>query len=280
MEVSWIKRRAALAVADAGRTSLAPAFNFSYRAFASALGYLFPLKFPGQIRSVYLRRSCAMGAAVAGLSDIDLMVIEKNTMPFKQRDKLRRYFRSLAKRILVLDAHEEIFSESQFFYRYWHSPHFSFRVEEGRRTWQLLYGDDILSMLAPVAPEHLLGGMIAEAEMYRSLALSHEPPDKVKDSFGIRRREYFTFKNLVFLFSLKHFQESHQLLDRKQAMVRFLESSHQELDGSLARALLKFMRFHSSHYFHRSYCASTKELLALEKSRERYEKAVLRGFES
>jgi predicted nucleotidyltransferase len=277
--LQYAQRRLALLVVDMCK---AEPFSYlsesGYRALATSLARAFTLRFPGQIRSIYLRRSCATGAFVPGLSDIDLMVIPKNTVPIETRVRILDFFRATTKTVPLLDRHEEVFCESQFIYRYWHNPQFAFRVHEGRQSWVLLAGDDILSMLGPAAHSTLVDGILAEAQMYQYLAQSHEPIDLITDKFGIRRREYFTFKNAMLLYSLPHFVESAILCPDRMRTAAKLVTDNQF--HSLWPQLVAFVKFHQRHYFRKSFCTSLDELRKMETVRANLESSILNRFRS
>lgn len=275
--IQYAQRRLALFVVDMCKAEpLSYLSESGYRALANSLARAFTIRFPGQIRSIYLRRSCAAGAFVPGLSDIDLIVVPKNTVPIETRVRILDFFRGLCKTIPLLDRHEEVFCESQFIYRYWHNPQFAFRVHEGRQSWVLLAGDDILSMLGPAPHSTLVEGILAEAQMYQYLAQSHEPLEKITDKFGIRRREYFTFKNVMLLYSVPQFIESSTLCpDRMRVAAKLVGDSEFQ---SRWPELVAFVKFHQRHYFRRSFCKSLDELRKLEIVRANLESSVFSRF--
>lgn len=236
---------------------------------------LFRARFPGFFRSIYLRRSMAMKQAIVGLSDLDLLFVLKNNIPMEKRLQVHAFFRTVVRATRLLDSHEEIFSESQFNYRYRDRAHFAFRVHEGRRTWTLLHGQDILPALPQPSSGFLLEGMLEEAKVYRSLAMSHEPIGQLHDTLGMLRREYFTYKHILMLFSISLFSnEGCFLAERPELAKRLVDGGSELLGFSKATQLQEFIAFGVQTRFSRSFCGKPADLESLEKLRSDYEAHV------
>jgi len=104
------------------------------------------------VLAIYLRRGLARGKIVYGLSDIDLAVIVKDDGVEGQstKKKVRAIYNNLSRLIPLFGSGDKelaVYSYSEFqnlfndygFYRY--------RFNEGKHTWRLLFGKDLVKAL-------------------------------------------------------------------------------------------------------------------------------------
>ena len=119
----------------------------------------------GGVVSVYLRRGLAKGEVVYGLSDIDLTVIVAgeeigNTAKYK----VKSIYDRLSCLIPLFGRGEKelgVYSLSEFKRMYEDYNLHRFRFDEGRHTWRLLFGEDVVSAL-PRLEEPALRCLAAE----------------------------------------------------------------------------------------------------------------------
>jgi predicted nucleotidyltransferase len=126
-------------------------------------------RYPG-IKAVYLRRGCAKGEDLPGVSDIDFAVItEEGALSEGERQELNRAYAKLARFTAVLDPSLEICDEAEIQRQYAADDAARYRFTEGKRTWRLLSGRDCLQDLPESAAGDLDGGCYAEAKIWWSL---------------------------------------------------------------------------------------------------------------
>lgn len=111
------------------------------------------------VETIYLRRGMAKNEIVYGLSDIDLSIIiddEENTESAKE--KVVSIYKRLSHFIPIFgDVNRElgVYSTSQFFRLYEQNPFFKYRFNQGKCSWKLLFGKDIVKDL-PEQPDREL----------------------------------------------------------------------------------------------------------------------------
>ncbi len=156
--------------------------------------------------SVYLRRGLAKGEVVYGLSDIDLTVIVAddetgNTV----KDRVKSIDAGLSCYIPLFGRVEEelgVYSISEFKRMYDDYDLHRFRFNEGRHTWRLLFGEDVVSAL-PRLEELVLRCLAAEELKVWWAAVNAElVPSRDRPLFD---RKYLWYKAIselskVFLF--------------------------------------------------------------------------------
>ena len=112
------------------------------------------------VAAIYLRRGLAKGEAVYGLSDIDLSVIVEDDDGERRgvKEKVRAVYDRLASFIpLFGDADTElgVYSVAEFSRLYEDYGFNKYRFHEGRHTWRLLFGRDVVRDLPRVAEPDL-----------------------------------------------------------------------------------------------------------------------------
>ena len=100
--------------------------------------------------AVYLARGCAKDRIVPGVSDIDLVVVTRSEGP--EADAVRRTFRGLQHLTGgLVDAYARLVQSRDTLERRWRSAAaWQFHLQEGRSTWKLLHGRDVLPGLPPL----------------------------------------------------------------------------------------------------------------------------------
>lgn len=118
-----------------------------------------------QPATIYLSRGCAGTDLVPGISDIDFVVItheaDKNA-----RERIRRRYRRLAARWLLLDPEIVMVDAQEFRYLHQTNRYHQFRIEEGRNRWRHLRGPDLLPTLPLPSLAQRQGGMVEELKVW------------------------------------------------------------------------------------------------------------------
>ncbi len=106
------------------------------------------------VSSLYLTRGVARGAITPGVSDIDFIVITRDESALPA---VRSAGRALQRATAGLVEYYPNFAASRATVeRRWRTtPAWQYRLHEGRRTWKLVAGEDLLATLAPLSPERL-----------------------------------------------------------------------------------------------------------------------------
>lgn len=149
-------------------TSVPPVVNLwkgLYAALTAKAVRLFK-QYPG-VHSVYLRRGCAKGELIPGISDIDFALIGSCT-DVELADLNQRYER-LARRTALLDQSLEIYTPDALQRLHAQSPYFQYRFTEGQATWRLIYGRDYLRELPPCTTDQLAAGLFYEIKVWWAL---------------------------------------------------------------------------------------------------------------
>lgn len=119
----------------------------------------------GGVRAIYLTRGMT-GRIVPGVSDIDYKVVGDWT-PQGRADIAKRYGR-LARRIPLFDPNVAIHLNTPDSLRrlYAIDPYHRFRIYEGKFTWKLLWGEDVLHALPPLSTGEFLSGVHSEIKVW------------------------------------------------------------------------------------------------------------------
>lgn len=113
------------------------------------------------VEAIYLRRGLSRNEIVYGLSDIDLSVIVSDGKKVEitlVKEKISSVYDKLSHFIpLFGQANREfgLYSTSEFFRLYADYPFFKHRVNEGKKTWKLLFGRDIVKDLPEIEESEL-----------------------------------------------------------------------------------------------------------------------------
>jgi hypothetical protein len=105
---------------------------------------------PG-LEALYLCRGCAKGEILPGVSDIDLVLVTAGSGA--EREALVRVFaRMRALTFGLVDAYPSlVVPRATLEHRWRTAPSWQHRIGEGRSTWRLLAGADVLGDLPPLA---------------------------------------------------------------------------------------------------------------------------------
>jgi predicted nucleotidyltransferase len=112
------------------------------------------------VLAIYLRRGVAKGEVVYGLSDIDLSIIVKDEDSEGQvaKERVRETYGKLSRVIPLFgqaDRELGVYSTSEFSKLYAESDSFKYRFDEGKHTWRLLFGKDVLQYLPQLQDKEL-----------------------------------------------------------------------------------------------------------------------------
>lgn len=120
-------------------------------------------KYP-EIKAIYLRRGCAKGEMLPGVSDIDLEIIV-DPMGKEDKNKLRRTYESFARAAILLDPSLGVY-DAQMLYKKSQNTRSRYRIMEAKATWKLLYGKDYLADLLELPLAALYGGLYNEIKVW------------------------------------------------------------------------------------------------------------------
>jgi len=135
------------------RTSFFPLVHLYGAAYALSVKVAtLLLKRVDGVAAIYLRRGVAKGEAVYGLSDIDLSVIVEDDDGERRgaKEKVRAVYDRLARVIPLFDDGEVelgVYSVAEFSRLYEDYGFNKYRFHEGRHTWRLLFGRDVVKGL-------------------------------------------------------------------------------------------------------------------------------------
>jgi hypothetical protein len=108
---------------------------------------LFVLRRYRGIISIYLCRGCAKNEIIPGISDIDFVLVTTNDS--EERRSIKNAFRAMGKSTFrLIDYYPSLVTSKETLEHRWRtSPAWQYRYLEGKTTWKLLYGTDVLSSL-------------------------------------------------------------------------------------------------------------------------------------
>ncbi len=196
-------------------------------------------RYPG-VRAVYLRRGGAKGAITPLVSDIDFAVIIDSLTEDESRELHDSYDR-LARVTTLLDRSLEIYSEAQMKHLYETNDYFRYRFVEGKETWKLLYGQNVLECLPECSMEELHGGFVNETKVWWSLFAWRFYHDRKYNDEGVTRNS-FCFKTVSEILKMNLALNHGRLtFDRSEAMRDALPDLDQE-DSRLVEDLLTIER--------------------------------------
>lgn len=127
------------------RPPLTSVYQETYRMMIR-LAVLVPKRYRG-IVSIYLCRGCAKNEITPGISDIDLLVVTSNNG--QERRSIEKAHHALAATTgHLIDHNPKLVVTRKTFEHLWRTnPPWQYRYHEGKTTWKLLYGTDVLSSL-------------------------------------------------------------------------------------------------------------------------------------
>jgi hypothetical protein len=143
-------------VISAGFPPLAWIYKWIYKAHVSYAVRV--LKRLPNTRAIYVARGVALGEIVAGVSDVDLVVLGDWTE--EQHGLAMTALRRLSDLSPLYDAMlwQHAHSVPSFRNLYETDLYWQFRFDQGRTHWKLLYGDDVAGALPRPPTERLAGG--------------------------------------------------------------------------------------------------------------------------
>ena len=104
------------------------------------------------VLTVYLCRGLAKGEIVYGLSDIDMIVILNDRAEQTVKEKVRTVYDRLSRFIPLMGSGDKelgVYSASEFVNMYQDYDFYRYRFNEGKHTWRLLSGEDVVKNLPP-----------------------------------------------------------------------------------------------------------------------------------
>jgi len=207
-------------------------FTYIYRKIyeLSTAFATFLLKRVDDVQAIYLRRGLAKGEVVHGLSDIDLAVIVKDDGVKGQsaKKKVRAIYNNLSRFNPLFgsgDIELGVYSYSEFLSLFNDYGFYRYRFNEGRQTWKLLYGEDVVKTLPQLEDTELYLPATEELKIWwallnEELSSASRPP--------LFRRKYLWYKAIA------------------EASKIYLFVCHGESVGSREAALLRVKEYLSS----------------------------------
>jgi hypothetical protein len=139
-----LKRRLRQFVIWSSRPPLFSVYRMMYRVVVR-FAVLILGRYQGTV-AIYLCRGCAKREITPGISDIDLTVITTNDANDKRSiQKACRILRVITGNLI--DYFPNLVTTLEMEHRWSASPAWQYRYQEGRTTWKLLYGIDVLRAL-------------------------------------------------------------------------------------------------------------------------------------
>jgi len=152
------------------------------------------------VEAIYLRRGVSRNEIVYGLSDIDLSVIvndNKKSGMTSVKEKVRSAYNRLSRFIPLFgqaNREFELYSTSEFFRLYADYPILKYRFNEGKNTWRLLFGRDIVKDLPKLQESELYLTATKELEVWWSLVNAEFSSTHPLPQFG---RKYLWYKAIA-----------------------------------------------------------------------------------
>ena len=148
---------------------------------------------PG-VYSMYLRRGLAKGEIVYGLSDIDLLIIINDEDEELTRQKLLNTYKKLSLFIPLFGNVEQelaVYSISDFFDLYYTYAFYRGWFNDGKTTWKLLTGNNIVATLPVPSDTQLIISMVEEYKVW----WAHITYEFVYDNLApLFKRKYLWYK--------------------------------------------------------------------------------------
>lgn len=148
------------------------------------------------VLTIYLRRGVAKGEVIYGLSDIDLLVImaEENGERQAAKETVRATYNRLSSFIPLFgsgDKELEVYSASEFLNLYDDYDFYRYRFNEGKYTWRLLFGKDLVKALPQLEDSELYLPATEELKTWWALLNVELFPDSARPRF---ERKYLWYK--------------------------------------------------------------------------------------
>jgi predicted nucleotidyltransferase len=218
-----------------------PPFSFLYRKiydFSVAIATALLRRIDG-VLTIYLRRGVAEGEITYGLSDIDLLVLIRDEEGYLTKAKIRSTYHRLSLFIPLfgsVDTELGIYSLSEFINLYRDYNLYMYRFNEGKHTWRLLFGEDILKTLPDLADTELYLPATEELKVWWGLLGVELNPDVNYPRF---HRKYLWYKAIseeakVYLF----IRQGKKIRSREAALneiKQYMSSEYHELIETVQR---------------------------------------------
>ena len=178
-------------------TSFFP-FSYFYRKIydlSIAIATLWLRRVDG-VLAIYLRRGLAKGEIVYGLSDIDLAVIVKDDGVKGQSAKrrIRAIYNNLSRLIPLFGSGDKelaVYSYSEFLNLFSDYGFYKYRFNEGKHTWRLLFGEDLVRALPELEDTALYLPATEELKTWWALLNGEISPASTPPLF---QRKYLWYK--------------------------------------------------------------------------------------
>ena len=148
MNIAFLQRIRRSAFYCAGLPGMNPVMRFVYRGIAWGVAML--LRHEPAVVSIYLRRGCAKGEDVPGISDIDLgaVIHAENS----DAERLQQRYHRIRRFLPILDPGLETYTEASLATSDRYCVVLRFHCEEGRKSFVRLYGPPRIEEMPPLTP--------------------------------------------------------------------------------------------------------------------------------
>jgi predicted nucleotidyltransferase len=142
------------------------------------------------VLTIYLRRGAAKNEIIYGISDIDLLVIidenEEKEPARLVKERIASIYNRLSRFIPLFGEIERelgIYSTSEFFELYQDYDFYKYRFTEGKYTWKLLFGKDLVKDLPELQDKELYLPATEELKVWWPLINIELAPDSAYPQF-------------------------------------------------------------------------------------------------
>lgn len=151
------------------------------------------------VLAIYLRRGLAKGEVVHGLSDIDLAVIVKDdgVKGLLTKKRVRAIYNSLSHLIPLFGSGDKelgVYSYSELLNLFNDYGFYKYRFNEGRQTWRLLFGEDLVKAFPELEDTALYLPATEELKTWWALLNAELAPASRLPLF---RRRYLWYKAIA-----------------------------------------------------------------------------------
>jgi hypothetical protein len=190
------------------------------------------------IRAVYLSRGCSKGEITPGISDIDfILIVDEDAQGRRQAENVFHLLQILTAGLIPYHP-VFVLTEEELHYRWQNTPYWRYRLQEGKSTWSLLHGCEVLASLPAISEIERTTSCYAEMNywwvQYCDLILQN---DRYRDDFVMRNS--MCYKAVAEVLNARHAMDTAEFCYSKDEALRRADSplSRKLLDTAAKRFL-------------------------------------------